>query len=84
LHNFNNPRYQPQIQILTQTLTPHHNLNLLPQIIKQHLPLLTSIHPNHTFHFQKTTHSNNSSKILPPNPLINPPSIFIKSLSNTL
>ena len=38
---------------LRQTLSAHDNVNVVAQIIKEDLPLLSCIEPNDTFDFQK-------------------------------
>ncbi|MGT1196344.1 DUF871 domain-containing protein [Staphylococcus aureus] len=52
--NLNNGRYQGEMQIVRQTLSAHDNVNVVAQIIKEDLPLLSCIEPNDTFDFQKT------------------------------
>ncbi len=42
------------MQIVRQTLSAHDNVNVVAQIIKEDLPLLSCIEPNDTFDFQKT------------------------------
>lgn len=41
------------MQIVRQTLSAHDNVNVVAQIIKEDLPLLSCIEPNDTFDFQK-------------------------------
>ncbi len=43
-----------KLVIVIQTLSAHDNVNVVAQIIKEDLPLLSCIEPNDTFDFQKT------------------------------